>query len=101
MSHQRQSAGYLWTLSLILILFLFWLVITADAQRELQPLRDVREPFVQSIIVDVMDTWDSRDIKFISLKSAKGSILLSGDKDLEIVQFLLKHDGKKVVLSIE
>jgi hypothetical protein len=97
----RSSRGYFLTVVSILIIFWFWLLIGNGQERVLEPLRDVREPFVQTVIIEQLDTWDSREVKFVSLKGTRGSVLLSGDKDVELIQFLLRNNGKKVILSVE
>lgn len=56
---------------------------------------------LQSFRVGVQETWDSRDVKFIELKSPKGTVLLSGDADLEIIKSLRRHVGERIVVTID
>lgn len=57
--------------------------------------------FVQSFQVHNHETFSHRGVQFLELRSSKGTILLSGDKDLEIIKFLKSSEGTRIIVSVE
>lgn len=77
---------------LLAISAVLWLASQAVAKSD--------EEYIQRVTIHQQNTWDAREIKFIELRfPGGGSVLVSGDKDLELTKFLERNHGSQLILT--
>lgn len=89
--HRSRGTKRIIVLALIIVALMMAAIKLTDAQ--------TREYYVGSFNVGMHQTYDTKEILFIELRNSRGSILISGDRDVEVIKELAKF--KKVIITIE
>jgi hypothetical protein len=56
---------------------------------------------VQSVTVKYQETYDTNGIQFYELRKGAEAILLSAPEQSELAKFLARHNGSRLILSLE